>query len=71
MSDYDCLMQLVKKLELEKVKGRSFLYEDQYQEDETTTGMKVTLGHGIGYNGFFVEFNFDDNGNIVSHGVWE
>ena len=32
---------------------------------------EVIIGSGDGYNGFHGTFDFDVNGNFVSHGFWE
>lgn len=31
----------------------------------------LTLGKGVGYNGFECSFKFDSNGEFIEWGVWE
>lgn len=48
---------------------------DDYLPKEQIKGKTVAAGiwlaRGVGYASFFVDFYFDEEGNLIDHGVWE
>lgn len=68
MTDKEIMLELFKKLKLFDAKPDQYgIFSDQIRVESN----KVTLGSGDGYFDCYVVFEFDEHGNLLSHGVWE
>ncbi len=74
MTDYECLMQIIKSLGCVEIqRGVSPPVDDnQYHVGKDRNGnTEVTIGGGEGYIGFVGSFTFSANGKALNHGIWE
>jgi hypothetical protein len=73
MTDKELVLELCKRLGLEQNDDPG---SDRYIIDSPgpnryiVDSNKITIGEGIGYNDFCVNFNFDGD-KLINHGVWE
>ncbi len=68
MTDKETLITLLQKM---KLKPSNCSLGDCLWDEYYVAPDKVILGKGTGYSGFHVIFNFDAEGNILNHGVYE
>lgn len=70
MSDKETLIAMLEKMGIERDEDchrGDYPGSNRYFADQNS----VVIGAGDGYSGFYARFEFDDEGNILSHGVWE
>lgn len=68
MTDKERMLELFAKLKLYFPEpDQHGIYSDQIKVEHKM----ITLGSGEGYVDCYVEFKFDEHGNLISHGVWE
>lgn len=73
MSDKELVLELAKRLNLEYVDDTIWKDERYYDHGYNYNKKEniISLGYGIGYGGFYVNFYFDKDDNLINHGVWE
>lgn len=71
MTDLEALQQIIRSLGLQECQRVIEPDRKEYSIQERKNNQVVTLGAGDGYSGFTVEFDFDGEGNIIKHSVWE
>jgi hypothetical protein len=82
MTDQEKLLSFCTRLSLKQVPDMRTLLDDSFCIKENYEAREewnfpaegvtcITLGSGLGYGGFFVEFFFDRDGKILKHACWE
>ncbi len=69
MTDKEIMLNLFRvKLRLYEAKpDQDGIFSDQFRVEDK----KITLGSGDGYIDCYAVFEFDEQENLISHGVWE
>ena len=61
------VLHLCEKLQLEQVELFHMRAGNKYVVEKN----EIMIGEGDGCTNYYVEFYFDDDENIIGHGVWE
>jgi len=72
---FHIILDVVRRLGFEETKGptvqdKKFLLISKEECIETGASSGIRIGSGIGYSDLVVEFYFDANDELISHGVW-
>ncbi len=68
MTDKEQVINICKKLNLEH---QQEIVESVHFDEYHVSDRNVFIGSGLGYAGFWVNFIFDGDGNLIDHGIWE